>query len=286
MVPISLTLTGFKGIRDGLGRESVTIDFASLTEGAELVALTGRNGRGKSTILDNMTPYSIMPSKAGADSLGSFSYYEEVYLPENHKELVWEMDGIRYRSHILIRDQGKRKTDAYLHEQTDGGWRPVRLGDGTISDGRMETYVRCVEGIAGSTTTFLTTAFSAQNRRQLSSYRNADIKCLLADLLGLDQIRAHGDQANEALRSIRTGLLTLRQSRAHLQSERDKLSDMTARLGEVMKQTELARQNKQVAAGRRDACRAGTCRPPGPARNGAMPRRAPCATSARTPKHR
>lgn len=57
--------------------------------------LTGRNGRGKSTILDNMTPYPVMPSRAGSDGLGAFSYYDEVYLPENHKELEWAMDGVR-----------------------------------------------------------------------------------------------------------------------------------------------------------------------------------------------
>ena len=120
MIPLSLTLTGFKGIRDGLGRETISINFADLTQGAELVAITGRNGRGKSTILDNMTPYPVMPSKAGLDGLGAFSYYEEVYLPENFKELTWELDGLLYRSQLVIRDQGKRKTEAYLHEHRAG----------------------------------------------------------------------------------------------------------------------------------------------------------------------
>ncbi len=253
MTPLSLTLTGFKGIRDGLGQETITIDFAELTRGAQLVAITGRNGRGKSTILDNMTPYPVMPSKAGGDGLGAFSYYDEVYLPESQKELVWEMQGIRYRSQIVIRDQGKRRTEAYLQALTDGRWTPVRLDDGTVSDGRMESYQRCVEGIAGHCATFLTTAFSAQNRRQLSAYRNAEIKALLADLLGLEQIRALGEQAGETLRLIRAGLLTLRQSRAEKESESSKLIDMLACLGDVEKQADLALQNKAIAAERRDA---------------------------------
>ena len=255
MTPLSLTLTGFKGIRDGLGRETITIDFAELARGAQLIAITGRNGRGKSTILDNMTPYPIMPSKAGGDGLGAFSYYDEVYLPESQKELVWEMQGIRYRTQIVIRDQGKRRTEAYLHALTDGLWTPVRLDDGTVSDGRMESYQRCVEGIAGNCATFLTTAFSAQNRRQLSAYRNAEIKALLADLLGLEQIRALGEQASETLRLIRAGLLTLRQSRAAQESESSKLVDMLTCLGDVDKQADLARQNKAIAAERRDARR-------------------------------
>lgn len=255
MTPLSLTLTGFKGIRDGLGRETIRIDFAALAQGAELVAITGRNGRGKSTILENMTPYPIMPSKAGGDGLGAFSYYDEVYLPESQKELVWEMQGIRYRTQIVVRDQGKRRTEAYLHALTDGRWTPVRLADGTVSDGRMESYQRCVEGIAGHCATFLTTAFSAQNRRQLSAYRNSEIKALLADLLGLEQIRAFGEQASETLRLIRAGLLTLRQTRADQESESSKLIDMLTCLGDVDKQADLARQNKAIAAERRDARR-------------------------------
>lgn len=255
MTPLSLTLTGFKGIRDGLGRETISINFAELTQGAELVAITGRNGRGKSTILDNMSPYPVMPSKAGGDGLAAFSYYDEVYLPESQKEFVWEMQGNRYRSQLVIRGHGKRRTEAYLHKYTDERWLPVRLEDGTVSDGRMETYQRCVEGIAGNCATFLTTAFSAQNRRQLSAYRNAEIKSLLADLLGLDQISALGNEASETLRLIRAGLLTLRQTRTELESERMKLTDLRASLGGVEKQADLARQNKAIAAERRDARR-------------------------------
>jgi len=255
MTPISLTLTGFKGIRDGLGRDTITLDFAKLAGGAELVALIGRNGRGKSTILDNMTPYPVMPSKAGGDGLGAFSYYDEVYLPESQKDFVWEMDGVRYRSQTVIRDQGRRRTEAYLHRFRDGRWQSAQLPDGTVSDGRMETYQRCVEGIAGSCATFLTTAFSAQNRRQLSTYRNAEIKCLLADLLGLERIRVLGEQANETLRLIRTGLLGLRQARSHRQTECDNLAAQLHPLGNAPKQLELARLNRQVATERHEAQR-------------------------------
>ena len=78
MKPISLTLKGFRGIRDGLGRDVIELDFEQLAGDAKLVAIVGRNGRGKTTIMDNMTPFPIMPSRAGADGLGSFSYYDQV----------------------------------------------------------------------------------------------------------------------------------------------------------------------------------------------------------------
>ena len=41
MQPLSLTLKGFRGIRDGLGRDALTLDFERLADGAELVAIAG-----------------------------------------------------------------------------------------------------------------------------------------------------------------------------------------------------------------------------------------------------
>ena len=55
-LPLRLTLTGFKGIRSGLGRASLTLDFESLGDDAALVAIAGGNGRGKSTVMDNLHP--------------------------------------------------------------------------------------------------------------------------------------------------------------------------------------------------------------------------------------
>ena len=56
MKPLRLTLKGFTGIRDGLGRDELTVDFELLGSGAQLVALVGPNGSGKTTIMDNAQP--------------------------------------------------------------------------------------------------------------------------------------------------------------------------------------------------------------------------------------
>lgn len=63
MYPLSLTLKGFCGIRDGLGLDVLTLDLERLAGDAALVALAGPNGRGKSTILDNLHPFPTMPSR-------------------------------------------------------------------------------------------------------------------------------------------------------------------------------------------------------------------------------
>jgi len=53
---LSLTLKGFRGIRDGMGRDVLELDFERLVPGAVLVAIAGVNGRGRTTVMDNLHP--------------------------------------------------------------------------------------------------------------------------------------------------------------------------------------------------------------------------------------
>src|SRR5947208_7619220 len=232
MRPISLTLKGFRGIRDGLGRDVIELDFEQLAGDAKFVAMVGRNGRGKTTIMDNMTPLPIMPSRAGADGLGSFSYYDQVCLTESVKDLIWEHGGERYRSQLVFRLNGKKKTEAFLHVRRGDSWQPMRLDDGTVSDGKLDTYVQCVERILGSAETFFSSVFAAQGRRQLSAYKNGEIKTLLTDLLGIEEIRALGAKALETAKLLKTALVAIRQERAGLQMDVDQIAREFAALGD------------------------------------------------------
>ncbi len=220
MQPLKLTLKGFRGIRDGLGLDEITLDFERLADGAELIAIAGSNGSGKTTIMDNLSPFATLPSRAAAAGPGGFSYYDHVYLPESEKDLTWAHEGHSYRSQVVIRLNGRRRTEAFLHVLDDAGrWQPMRLDDGTVSDGKVETYTRCVEAICGSADTFFTSVFSAQGKRQLSTYRNAEIKTLLADLLGQEEIRALGQKASETARLLKAGLVAVRQELSALDEE-------------------------------------------------------------------
>src|SRR6202171_4311404 len=233
MRPISLTLKGFRGIRDGLGRDVIELDFERLAGDAQLIAIVGSNGRGKTTIMDNMTPFPIMPSRAGADGLGGFSFYDQVCLPESVKDLVWEHGGQRYRSQLVFRLNGKKKTEAFLHVRRGDSWQPMRLDDGTVSDGKLDTYVPYVERILGSAETFFTSVFAAQGRRQLSAYKNGEIKTLLADLLGLDEIRALGAKALETVKLLKAGLVAVRQGTIGPTAEVEQVTHELSQLGDA-----------------------------------------------------
>lgn len=113
----------------------------------------------------------------------------------------------------------KRKTEAFLFEQADGHWKPVVLADGTVSDGKVDIYEQAVRELLGSPETFFTSVFSAQGKRPLSAYRNGEIKGLLADLLGLDQVRQQGEHAAETARLLKNGLALIRQEQAGAAAE-------------------------------------------------------------------
>jgi exonuclease SbcC len=132
---------------------------------------------------------------------------------------------------------GARRTEAFLHEWRDGRWTPIVLPDGTRSDGKTDTYDRCVEGLLGSPETFFTSAFHAQNRRQLSAYRPSEIKGLLVELLGLEQIRAAGQEAGrvasrlqEALEQRRGALARHRSIEQAVQEQKASIDDAEARI--------------------------------------------------------
>jgi exonuclease SbcC len=260
MQPLSLRLRGFRGIRDGLGLDELTLDLERLADGAALVAIAGANGRGKSTVMDNLHPYLTMPSRAAQAGPGGFSYYDQVCLPENEKELHWAHAGRCYRSQVVVRMSGRtasrRRTEAYLLTLDDAGaWSPAALPDGTVSDGKVETYTRCVEAICGPADTFFTSVFSAQGKRQLSTYRNGEIKALLADLLGQEDIRALGQKAGETARQLKAALAALRAEGAAFDAERQRLEDDARRWHGADERVKAAQASRQAAHEQREAAR-------------------------------
>ena len=131
MRPLKLTLEGFQGVRDGMKRDSLTLDLEPLPPG--FIALTGPNGAGKSTIIDNLHPYRIMPSRATRLSVDAFSYWDQISGTQAVKAFEWEHDDIRYRSSFAFRKPGKTgKAEYFLAwRSSDGTWAPFTLPDGT-----------------------------------------------------------------------------------------------------------------------------------------------------------
>jgi exonuclease SbcC len=192
MQPCSLQLDGFTGIRSATGKESFFIDFQSVPKEAKLIAFIGPNGAGKTTIMDNMHPYRVMPSRSSTLGPGGFSYWDQICLPQAKKILIWIHNGEKYRTSLIFKMTGKtKKADCYLEiwSSISNNWEPLKLDDGTFSDGKTDTYDRCLESVLGSPETFFTSVFSSQKKKSISSYGANDFKAILANILSLDYLR-------------------------------------------------------------------------------------------------
>lgn len=221
MIPLSVTLRGFHGFRAGLGLDEVSLDLSGLPPG--LVAVTGQNGAGKTTLLDNLQPFRIQPFKCRKSpdwSVGSFSYYDQCYGDNAMKELVFEMDGVRYKAVVLI-DAVKRKQEAYLYQQTrpHDNWMP-------LNDGKVKTYDEAVEKIMGTPSMFFSSVFRAQSARVLSDYRRSEIVSILSELLNVGHIRAQADKCRAVVAALSGELDLVRARLADIEGEAAVITDL------------------------------------------------------------
>lgn len=246
MRPLKLTLTGFIGVRDGMKRESVSLDLTSLPTG--LIALTGPNGAGKSTIMDNLHPYRIMPSRATKLSVDGFSYWDHLYGTHALKEFEWEHGGVHYRSSFAFRKPGKTGKAEYFLAWRDpsGTWQPMQTADGIVADGKAETYDACVESVCGSLESFFTSVFSAQNRRPLASYGASEIKALLAELLHIDHLRTLAAKAGDVVKVLGRALDATHQQLVALGAKRDRVVQIDQAIASDVQSLVAARESREA----------------------------------------
>ena len=94
-----------------------------------------------------------------------------------------------------------------------------------------------------------------RQKRQLSTYRNAEIKTLLADLLG-QEIQALGQKAGEIVRLLKAGLATQRQELAGLDAEDQRLDAVRRKLDGAGDRVSAAERAKTAAQAALEAAQA------------------------------
>lgn len=163
---MSLRLRGFTGIRRGLGLEDLTLDFSNLSG---LIALSGENGKGKSTVIDCMSPYRQLASRSGA-------LQRHVFLRDSLKELCFEYAGDSYRTLIKI-DSDSERTEAFV-------WK----NDIPQVNGKVTEYDRYITGLFGSSQLFFSSVFCAQNAEKISDMTTGELKKLFSEFLKLERL--------------------------------------------------------------------------------------------------
>lgn len=190
---LSLKLRGAIGIRKGLGVEEVEIDFRNFAPG--LIALTGRNGSGKTTIMENLHPYRQMVSRDG-------SLAQHFFLKDSYRFLEFEYEGHSYQAKILI-------------DALTGGSEAYLIKDGKpLNDGKLTTYDKALEELLGSAELFFNSVFSGQKSKGIAQLKPAERRKLFYELLNLDRYEAYCDYAKQNLSDTQSQLSEL-QGRLH-----------------------------------------------------------------------
>jgi len=248
LLPISVRLKHFIGIKDGLNRDELYLNFEELVGDAKLIAVIGHNGAGKTTVIDNMQPYRIMPSKVKNYSPGSFSYYDET-IGNAEKEFVFSDNGVLYRSSIVIKGANRtKKTESYLfYQDAEGNWEPFTAENGLVSDGKSTTYDACINSLLGTPEMFFTSQFAAQGRPAISTYDNGDIKSLMSELLNMNQVVELGQKAGTVKKGLQMKLSLMQSDLSAAAENESKKSALTNTVNDAERMLDKAKLDQPIA---------------------------------------
>ena len=162
----SIKLRGFIGIKKGLGLEEIDLDLSGLNG---LVAFDGPNGRGKSSLLENLQPFRTLASRKKA-------LQHHVFLKDSFKDLSFSFEGNEYRTLIKI-DADSEKQEGFI-------WQ----NGASQVNGKVTEYDKYIKNLLGSPGLFFNSVFCAQNSEKISDLTTGELKGLFSEFLRLDRL--------------------------------------------------------------------------------------------------
>ena len=159
-----LVLRGAIGVMRGLGVEEYELDLDSLGPG--VVGLMGPNGSSKSTLLENLTPWPSLLTRAGPlqSHMALRDSYRDLYVTD-------ELSGDQYRCYIQVdAETGKRDQ------------RLFRNGEPLGEDGNAGTYLREVEQVFGQQALWIMSVMVPQQPVQLTLKTESGTEQVPSDL--------------------------------------------------------------------------------------------------------
>ncbi len=207
-----LRLYGWIGVQKGLGLQDLELDFRGLKG---LIALSGKNGTSKTTVMESLQPYRTLASRKRSLSA-------HVTKRNSVKELDFDFQGNNYQTKVLI-DCDSGKQEGYI-------WKN---GDSEV-DGKARNYDAYIENLFGSKDLFFNSIFCAQNSSKLSDLTTGRLKELFAEFLRLDQYIAYEKTTKQCI-----GLLGS-QGTAY-QTQLDSIRDRLTQYGDLQGKLTQAR---------------------------------------------
>ena len=193
---VSLNLRGSIGIYKGLKKDEVSINFDSFDSG--LIALTGDNGKGKTTLIENCHPYPKMLTRK--DKL-----QEQFRLRDSFREVVYRDRDTGRMVKCVIQVDGETKSGScnyFAYDSYDGGksWSAV-----PGLDKNLKPYEEFVEATFGPLELYLRTAFITQrptkNLPDLTDATAGEKKTLFVELAGIDYLQKFSEAANDRIKA-------------------------------------------------------------------------------------
>lgn len=162
MIPKRLLLHNSIGVKKGIGKEKIEIDFTKFNNG--IVGIFGATGSGKTTIIENMTPYRKLATREG-------SLYTHFY-DQGLKEFEFSINGENYLSRIIIDTERKKMI-------------PTLIRNGTPLTDKIDEYDNYIADIFGDYDMFINSVFNPQNSIGIIDMRDAERKNLFMNLFNI-----------------------------------------------------------------------------------------------------
>lgn len=193
---VSLKLRGSIGIYKGIGKDEIAIDFDSYDSG--LIALTGKNGKGKTTLIENCHPYPQLLTRK--DKL-----QEQFRLRNSFREVVYRDRDSKCMVKCLIQIDGETKSGScnyFAYTSVDNGktWNAV-----PGVDKNLKPYEDFIAQTFGPIELYLRTAFITQrptkNLPDLTDATAGEKKTLFVELAGIDYLQKFSEAANDRVKA-------------------------------------------------------------------------------------
>lgn len=161
-----IKIRGAIGFKKGLGKDEVEFD---LNDKTGLVALAGPNGKGKTTLLELMSPYRTFASRKGA-------LRHHFFLRDSFIETQFVYNGDEY--HTI------RKIDS----ESDRAEAFIVVNGNSVVNGKLKEYDQYIIDLFGSQTLFYNSVFCAQGSGNLSDMTTGKIKELFVEFLRIERL--------------------------------------------------------------------------------------------------
>lgn len=189
---VSVRIRGAIGLWKGIHQDEVFVNFDDFDNG--LIALSGRNGKGKTTFIENCHAFPQLLTRKG-------TLKEHFRLKDSFREVIYRDVSTGRELRFLIQIDGFTKSGGakyFIFERagTTSEWTPL-----PGIDGNLDPYKEAVQAIFGPLELYLRTAFITQRPNKdapdLTEATKGEKKVLFANLAGIDYLQKFADTAKE-----------------------------------------------------------------------------------------